>query len=223
MKASKRLRSRQRGSAFIEFVLSISLFWLPLFLGTLVIGFNLVRAVQVTEVCRDAGHMYSQGTDFSTTTYQNLLIDMATGLNLSNSGANGVYGGTSGNGVVVLSTVIYVNAAACTAGGYSGNTCPNINQPVIARQIVIGNNTVHASTFGTPTVSEMDSSGNVAQGSPHTSGYLNDSADRAANFLSVIPLTSGQLAYVSEMWVTSPDLSWWSFLGTTGEAARSIF
>src|SRR5690349_11516666 len=95
--------SRERGSALIEFVLAFSLFWLPLFFGTLVIGFSLIRGVQVTQICRDAGHMYSYGIDFSQQSYRNLLAGIAQGYNLT----------SSGNGVVVLSTVTYITSTDC--------------------------------------------------------------------------------------------------------------
>lgn len=203
----KNTHLRQRGSALIEFVLCVSLFWVPLFLGTVVIGFNLIRAVQVTQVCRDSGHMYSYGIDFSQPAYQNLLVSLAPGLNITTSG---------GSGVVVLSTITYIGPNDCVAGGYSSN-CANVNTAVITRQIVVGNTALHASVFGTPASQFMDSSGNVSP-----AGYLNNSNCRAAGFSSVIPLVSGQFAYMSEMWVTAP--SWWSFLGTTsGISARSIF
>ena len=207
MRKRKTPRSGERGSAFIEFLLSLSLFWIPLFLGTLVIGFNLVRAVEVTQVCRDAGHMYSYGIDFSLAAYQNLLVSLAPGLGMATGG---------GNGAVVLSTITFIGPNDCKAGGYPSN-CTNVNTPVITRQIVIGNSSVHASAFGTPPSKYMDSSGNVSP-----AGYLNDASCRALGFSNVIALSSGQFAYLSEMWVKSP--SWWSYLGsTTVVSARSIF
>lgn len=197
----------ERGSALVEFVLCVSLFWVPLFLGTVVIGFNLIRAVQVTQVCRDSGHMYSYGIDFSQPVYQNLLVNLAPGLGITTSG---------GNGVVVLSTITYIGSNDCIAGGYPSN-CANVNTTVITRQIVIGNTGLHASVFGTPPGQFMDSSGNVSP-----AGYLNNTTCQAKGFSSVIPLVSGQFAYMSEMWVTEPNL--WNYLGTsTGISARSIF
>lgn len=202
-------RSRQRGSALIEFVLCVSLFWVPLFLGTVVIGFNLIRAVQVTQVCRDAGHMYSYGIDFSQPAYQNLLESLAPGLNMTSTSSGA-------SGVVVLTTVTYIDSTNCTAGGYSSN-CANVNTTVITRQIVVGNTSLHASAFGTPPSKYLDSEGNVSP-----AGYLNDTTCQATGFSNVIPLVSGEFAYMSEMWVTSP--SWWSYLGTTEQvSSRSIF
>lgn len=195
--------SRERGSALVEFVLSISLFWVPLFLGTLVVGFGLVRAVQVTQLCRDAGHMYSFGMDFSQPAYQTLLANMAQGYTLT----------STGNAVIVLSTIEFIGPNECSG-------CTNENTPVFTRQIVVGNSSIHASSFGTPPSADMnsDGSGDVLQ-----SAYLNDSRDQATGFSNVIPMTDGQYAYVAEMWVQSPDVRWWSFLGQTSLSARSIF
>ena len=207
MQTPKTPRLRQRGSALVEFVLGIALFWVPLFFGVLVIGFGLVRAVQVTQVCRDAGHMYAYGIDFTLPTYQTLLASLAQGYTLT----------SSGNAVVVLSTVTYISSTDCQAGGYPP-TCANVNQMVITRQIVVGNSSIHGSSFGTPPAGDMGTDGNVT-----AAGYLNDPLCQASNFSNVIPLTDGQYAYVSEMWVNSPDVNWWSVLGATALSARSIF
>ncbi len=211
MAHSARRHRSERGTAVIEFAFCFALFWIPLFLGSIVIGFNLIRAVQVTQVCRDAGHMYAGGIDFSQTTYQNLLVSLGIGLNMTSTG---------GNGVVILSTVTYIDSSACTAGGYTADTthCPNLNKDVFTRRIVVGNSSLHTSTLGTPNSAEMDSSGNLS-----VSGYLTDTTNQVANFSSIIPLTSGQFAYVSEMFVSSPDTSWWSSMSTPQIAARSIF
>jgi hypothetical protein len=204
-----KLRNSERGSALVEFVLCFSLFWLPLFLGTLVLGFNLVRAIQVTQVCRNAGHMYAYGTDFSQIAYQNLLVGQAPGLNMTVNG---------GNGVVILSTITYADATACQAAGLQDN-CPNQGKAVFTRRIVIGNRSLNTSTFGTPASNIMDGNGNISSASS-----LTDASAVANGFLDVVPLQSStQLAYVAEMWVISPDYNWWSAFGTTGSSARAIF
>ncbi len=191
----------------MEFVLGVALFWIPLFFGVLVIGFALVRAVQVTQVCRDAGHMYAYGIDFTLPSYQTLLASLAQGYNLT----------STGNAVVVLSTVTYISSTDCQAGGYTSN-CANVNQMVITRRIVVGNSSIRSSSFGTPPAGDMGTDGNVT-----AAGYLNDPACQAVNFTNVIPLTDGEYAYVAEMWVNSPDINWWNVLGTTAIGARSIF
>ncbi len=191
----------------MEFVLGVALFWVPLFFGILVIGFALIRAVQVTQVCRDAGHMYAYGIDFTLPSYQTLLASLAQGYSLT----------STGNAVVILSTVTYISSNDCVAGGYPSN-CANANQMVITRRIVVGNSSIHSSSFGTPPAGDMGTDGNVT-----AAGYLNDPQCQAANFSNVIPLGDSQYAYVSEMWVNSPDVNWWSVLGTTALSARSIF
>lgn len=201
----------QRGSAMVEVTLVTSLFLIPLLFGTIILGLNLIREIEVTEVCRDAAHMYAFGIDFSQSSYQNLLVDLAQGLNFSTSG---------GNGVVILSTVTFVGPNDCTAAGYQANTssCPNMNQTVFTRRIVVGNSSLRQSGFGTPNSGDMDSEGDIS-----ASTYLTDTSTRAVGFSSLIPLTSGQFAYMSEMYLATPDLSWWNYLGTTSISARSIF
>src|SRR5947209_17976176 len=93
-------RKHQKGSALVEFCLCLTLFWTPLFIGTYQIGFNLIRAVQVTQICRDAGHMYSMGTDFTQSANQNLLSSLIPAIMDPTS---------SGNTVIYLSTVTYVD------------------------------------------------------------------------------------------------------------------
>ena len=86
----RRLRTGrgERGSAVIEFLLCASFFLIPLLMGSVVIGMDLIYAVQVTEVCRDAAHMYSYGIDFSQTGNQNELLKIAQGLNMTATGGN---------------------------------------------------------------------------------------------------------------------------------------
>lgn len=195
----------------VEFTCAAGLFLVPLLLGTIVIGQNLIRAIETTQVCRDASHMYAYGVDFSQPSNQNILINIGQGLNLQVSG---------GNGVVILSTVTYIDGTACQAGGYQPNasSCANYMQTVFTRRLVIGNSSIRSSAFGTPNPSLIDSSGNISQ-----AGYLNDTSTRAVGFSSVVPLSANQFAYMGEMYVASPDLNWWGLLGNTGSSARSIF
>jgi hypothetical protein len=203
---------KERGSAFVEFVLCFSLFWIPLFFGVWIIGFSTIRAMQVTQVCRDAAHMYAYGTDFSQAAYQTMLVNMAPGLSLNTNG--------TGNGVVVLSTITYVTQNDCTAANITASNCTNANQTVFTRRIVIGNSAVHSSTFGTPSSSIIDSTGSIS-----AANYLTNTSARATSFPTItnIQLTSGQFAYVAEMWVNSPDLNFWGGLSNPVSGARFIF
>jgi|SRR5579875_476818 len=200
-------RARERGSALIEFLLCMALLIVPLLLGTTVLGLNLVREIQVTEVCRDATHMYSQGVDFTETSYQTELFKIAQGLNIT---ANG------GNGVIILSTITYIDSNACAAGGVSNSNCTNLGKNVFTRQVVIGNSALQASAYGTPPV-DSSNSDNVSE-----TNYLTNSAAQAQNF-TLISLSAGQYAYVGETYFQTPDLSWWGPLGTTHISARFVF
>jgi hypothetical protein len=180
-------------------------------LGTIVLGLNLARSIRVTELCRDAGHMYAYGVDFSQTANQNLLLRLANGLNIT---------ATSGNGVIIFSTVTYIAASDCTAGGLTANAsqCPNLNYMVFTNRLVIGNASLKTSAFGTPNSGDMDSSGSIS-----SSEFLTDTTTRATGFSNLITVSSGQYAYVSEAYFSSPDYDWTGFLTGTGVAARNVF
>ena len=206
--------SEEKGSALIEFVFCFGLFWAPLFLGMLTVGFNLIAAVQVTQLCRDAAHMYSQGIDFSQATYKTLLINLAPGLGLA---------ATGGKGEVILSSITYIDDTDCSAAGLNNSTCTNRLKYVVTRRIVIGNTGTGfpTSNFGTPSSGILDSAGNVTSsgGTPY---YLTNSSAQAGNFQTStgVTLTSQHYAYTAETYVQSP---YWTSLGTSGIAARSIF
>jgi hypothetical protein len=213
-----RNRSAQRGTATVEFALCVSLMWFPLFLGATQFGFKLIQAMQVTQVCRDAGHMYAYGISFSQTSNQYLLASLAPSLNVDPTAR----GGTS---VVILSTVNYIDQAECQSGGYS-STCPNFGLTVFTNQVVVGNPSLRVSAFGTP-ITDSSGTGNVPQGSPATSGYLNQSSAVVKNFPGLTLSTGStgqQYAYISEMYSQSAGMN--LFLPGTGTAwviATSFF
>jgi hypothetical protein len=198
----------------VEFVLCMGMFWLPLFLGACQFGFELIQAIQVTQVCRDAGHLYAYGINFTQSPNQYLLASLAPNLGVDPTGVGG-------SSVVILSTVNYIGTADCQAGGYS-STCPNYGTVVFTSQVIVGNQSLHSSAYGTPST---DSLGNVAAGSPSTSGYLNASSAVVQNFPG-ITLSTGttgqQYAYISEMYSKASGLRWF-FPGTDWVNAVSFF
>jgi hypothetical protein len=201
---------REQGSAIIEFVLAATFFIVPLLLGTMTIGFNLVRATQVSQFTNDSAHLYSKGVDFSQNTNQQLLVPLSSGLNFELDG--------TGDGVLVFSTLLMVSAGDCTAGGLQANnaSCPNLGKVVVTRRIVVGNTSVFTTTYGSP--SSTDSSGNVPQAT-----YLTSAGDQAASFSSVLPLASGQIAYLTECYFDSPDYDLTGFLTGVGNYAMGVF
>ena len=168
----------ERGSSTIEFAFC-SLILMPLLLGGLSVGFNLVRANQVAQFTRDAGHQYAYGIDFTQSSAQQLLVMLATGLNFSLA---------SGTGLVIFSNVLMVGPNDCTAGGLQANTasCPNLNQTVYTRWYRVGNTAVYTSTFGTPTTA------NSSTGLINSSSYLVDMSARASGISNLMTMSASQ-------------------------------
>jgi hypothetical protein len=201
---------REKGTAIIEFVLAAALFIVPLMLGTMTIGFNLLRATEVAQFTDDSAHMYSEGIDFSQTTNQEMLLPLSAGLDFSISGG--------GTGVLVFSTLLMVGASDCQAGGLQPNTasCPNLGSVVVTRRIVVGNSSVFTTSFGSP--SSTDSEGNVS-----ANVYLTSTADQANAFNNVLPLATSQIAYLTECYFNSPDYDLTGFLPNVGNYAMGVF
>ncbi len=205
MRPPSRRRKRQLGNELIEFAL-VATFLLPLLFGTVVVGLNLSRSIQATQVSRDAGHMYSRGVDFSDAANQRLIERLAQGLNIRLSG---------GAGVVILSTITFIGEAQCTAAGLSTVACTNLNYPVTTNRIVIGNASARASAFGTPSPSLIASDGDVAN-------YITETSARANGFNAVLALQPGEVAYVAEVYVPSSDFGLPGY-ETTGVYSRTVF
>lgn len=202
--------SRQSGTALIEFALCGAV-WIPLLLGTIFIGINVARSIEVTQICRDAGHMYAYGVDFSQPGNKAILVQISTGFDITPAG---------GKGVFILSTVMKVGDDQCKAGGLTPDSanCPNLNQTVFTRRLLVGNSSLRASSFGTPLPKYTDANGNIS-----STGYLIDSNSRVAGIPPALVLAAGQNAYLAEAYFSSPDLNWNSFSTNSGIYASFIF
>lgn len=206
-------RKRQRrpaprgesGNAIIEFSLAMS-FSVMLLFGTLAVGINLSKGIQAAQIARDAAHMFASGIDFSKTANKNELINITNGTGMTVSG---------GNGVIVLTALRHVFAADCTAAGLQANatSCPNYGKDGTLTRVVIGDSTLRTSYYGTPTT--VASNGGV--------DYLRDTGGGTTNFAAVMTLTAGQVAYVAEVYLSSPDLSYLNEPSTGGIYARAVF
>jgi len=199
----------KRGSSAIEFAFC-SLVLMPLLLGGLSVGFNLVRAAQVAQFTDDAGHQYAYGIDFTQASAQQLLVKLATGLNFSLNG---------GTGEVIFSNILMVGPNDCTAGGLQPNTgsCPNLNQAVYTRWFRVGNTTLFTSTFGAPTTADPTT------GIISSASYLVSSSSRANGITNVIPLSASQSIYLTEVYFSSSDYNITGFITGSGVYARAIF
>jgi len=197
MKNRMRGKRGRSGAVIIEFVLAAALIYTPLILGTMVIGMNLIRAIQVTQVNRDAGHMFARGIDFSVPANQAILQHLAGGLDLT----------PSGKSVVILSQIMRVDCPGPPA-------CANHGVAVFVRQIVLGNGSLRASRYGTP---PTGSGGMVPN-------YMTNPAARTSNFHpAVMDMQMGETAYVAEAFYNSTELNLPGFMTNTGVAARGIF
>jgi hypothetical protein len=209
---AKSSRSGRRGSSGVEFALS-TIFWVPLLVGTFGIGFKLVNANRAQQVCRDVGHMYAYGVDFSQSANQDIAVNLGEGLGFSKTG---------GPGVLILSVMKMIGSSDCTASGYVPNgttpnttNCPNLNRIVVSQRLYIGNTTLRSSAFVTPSNSLLDSSGNIS-----LVQQVSNTALRSSTFSNLLALASSQVGYLTEAYFTSPDLNGAT---TNGTYTRVIF
>jgi len=194
-------RKSERGNSVLEFAL-VAMPLVTMLLGVVVVGLNLGRSVQCSQVCRDTGSMYVRGVDFSRDGNKDILVRMAQGLGITRTG---------GTGVIILSKVTWVPASQCTA--LSLSPC-NSNRHVVTQRIVIGNQALRASALGTPNSGLIDSSGIV-------SNYMQEGS-AVANLVG-LQLSQNEFAYVAESYFSSPDYDLPGFQSGSGVYSRSIF
>jgi hypothetical protein len=212
---SIRRRKRQRGNEMVEFALMAS-FLVPVLLWVFVNGMNLIRMIQCTQICRDIGNQYIHGLDFSTLAAQTLASNLATGYGLTVSGFSGDASGNeqsntsnTGNGLVILSEVMYVGTNACAALPVNVS-CTNSGKYVFIQRVAFGNASIQfngvtvASALGSPTGAVISDSGNVQN-------YLTDANAVAATAGNLITLSDSQVAYVSETFFADPSLGFSAF------------
>jgi len=209
MDSEKRKRENQRGNAILEFAM-VSIVLFPLLLGVVSLGVNLGHTTQTIQICRDAGHMYAKGVDFSQSGNQQVIVDIASPM--------GITSATAGTGVVILSQIMQVYQDECTAAGVT--SCSNLGSNVVINRIVIGNST-YTSHYATPNPSLIDSSGNIGTGTNTTNGYLNDSSVVVANLGTT--LSEGQIVYLSEAYFSTPDVSYLGGPASGGVYATTFF
>jgi hypothetical protein len=178
-----------RGSSLIELAMFVSVAC-PLLLGLTSVGIRLGRGIQATQVTRDVAHMYALGADFTLAGTQAIARTLASGFDL----------GASGNSVLIFSRITKVSQIDCTAAGL--NNCPNLDQPVITQRIVMGNQNLRASNYGTPPPQFIGTQGNIL-----SSDYCVQSSLIAYGFAKVISLAEDQVTWVVEGFFSMPDLN----------------
>lgn len=198
-------RRKLRGSTMLELALMLSLA-VPMLLGIVGVGLELGRTLSATQVTRDVAHMYAMGADFSLTGAKNIAATLSRDFSLA----------SNGNAVLILSRVVKVYQADCTANSMS--SCPNLNQTVFAQRIVIGNSALRASNFGTPPANYVDSSGNIKP-----TDYLQQNLLVASGFDSVLSLQQGESARVVEGYFSMPELNLTGSSSGGGYYVRLLF
>lgn len=201
-------RRNQRGTQVVEFAVC-SVFLAVLFMGTMLVGMRLGRTIQVTQVARDTAHMYARFVDFSKPGNQDLVVRIASGLNLTRTG---------GDGVVILTQLLRVEDQQCLDGGVSLAMCSNRNKTVAIHRVVIGDSALRPSEFVTPNPAIIGADGKILP-----TDYLRNGTAAATTFPSVLALNAGEFAYVVEAFFNSPGLDSLGYFSGNGVYSRSIF
>lgn len=205
----------EAGNSIVEFAL-VSVFLVPLLIGTFTVGMSMNRSLGVSSFTRDIGAMFvTSSVDFSQPGPQSIAVRLAQGLGLNNTGNPGHTGGTVGNGVVLLSIALRVGTRECDTLATSTlrNQCNTeigngaVARYVYTRRIVIGNNTRGVSYFGTPTCARN------ADGTINASNYLtlplssNCAAINATTFDNVLVLQASENTFIVETHFDAPELN----------------
>ena len=205
----------ESGNSMVEFAI-VAPFWIAVLFGTVAMGTNLTRTIQVVQTSRDLANMYAQGTDFSSQSSRNLMLgdggnsaSLVQGMDLS----------SGGNAVIYLSQVRHIyqgtsGDADCTP------SCTNGNHDVFENYITFGNTSLYSSYLGAaPPSSQLDAHDNVKNPTTNTSDKTNQNRLFATSFS---PPGNGAVAYVVEVFMSSPDISFLGFSGA-GNYSRAVF
>jgi hypothetical protein len=220
---------RRKGQELVEFSIT-ALMLAALLVGCFVTGMNLIRSIQVNQVCGNMDDMYIHGADFSTYAMQQLAQRLAQGLGLqigtTFTGNNAGNTSNQGNALVTVSRVMYVGSTTspnCVAVGASN--CTNANSFVFTQRIQFGNGTLSGqapSTVGSPTTTVISSAGVITNPVTDAGAKLPAAYQTSFNHLWQTALQDGQVCYVVELYVQSPDLTLGSFAGGS-VYARSFY
>jgi hypothetical protein len=231
---TQRRKQRQSGQEIVEFGLVLVLF-VPLLLGAVATGMGMVQSIQTNSICRDLDDMYIHGADFSTYSMQQMAQRLAQGMNLqigsSFSGNKQANTSNGGNGIVMVSQIMWVGGATspnCQSVGASN--CANANSFVFTQRIEFGNSTLKTTTnntLGDPTTTNISSQGIVFN--PNTDSGAKLSNPGQTNMQSLwqsgangtTALVDGQVVYVVETYFKN-SMTFGSF-SPAGTYARYFF
>ena len=230
-------RRKQSGSAIVELAIVFPMLTMMLF-AVVGLGVMLGRFIVAEQICRDVAHMYSDGVDFSQASNQNIIIQqLAAGTGIT---------ATGGNGIIILSQILTVYQADCTASAVSN--CANVGLPVFTQRLYIGKQSLKASSYGTPVgTGLLDAQGNIlasvymsnSNATVQTTnfiGQLDDAISRAGGTAPGSSPTCGAVnanptcaqaqddsAYIAEVFFTYPDIGFLGWSTAGGAYVRFIF
>ncbi len=210
------LRRRGRhGNTIVEFGL-VAIFLVPLFLGTINLGLSLGYNLQVAQISRDAGHMYVRQLDFSLDASKEVVVRMALGMGMTKS---------AGNGIVILTKVLYLGDDQCAAGGLTQGSCPNWGRAVIVQRHTIGDSSLKTSTIGTPpaglVLTGPDAASGLKMGDILPANYLTQGSLITSATETLLPgMLAGETAYIVESYFKTPD---WSLKQSYTETAEGVY
>ena len=174
-------------------------------MGVIVIGVDLGRSVQVTQICRDADSMYVRGLDFSLIGNQQVLVRLGQNMNLQTTG---------GDGLVTLSKVTFLPDSTC--GSPPDPNC-TVGKNVLMQRIIFGNTSLTGTKFPTAGAVSQDAAGNV-------NNYITDPNAVISNFVSLgLQLKPNEVSYVAETYFRTPDTNIGSYQPNQGIYSQAFF
>jgi hypothetical protein len=195
---------KEQGHSILEFAL-IAMPTVTMLLGVVVVGIDLGRADQVTEICRDADAMYVRGIDFSLAGNQQELVRLGQNMNLQTTG---------GDGLVTFSKVIFIPDPSC--GSPVDPNC-TVGKNVLMQRIVFGNTTLQATHYPTAGTVTQDGQGNVAN-------YTTDAHAVISTFTTNgFQLKPNEISYVAETYFRTLDVSMAGIGSSPGIYAQAFF
>lgn len=163
-----RNQRKLRGASSIEFAL-LTVVWLPLVLGIMAFGINMIIGLQVIHVARDAAKLYALGTPFQDfyTANQQLLSRLSKEI-----GGIDTTGAHRGPGAMIFSNITYIGKYQCSAQGSAyadlsttpptpKAACTNYGHFVFQERYTVGNTSMRTSNFGAPDPALLDSLGHL--------------------------------------------------------------
>jgi|SRR5215472_13634147 hypothetical protein len=237
---NKQLRRRgERGNTIVEFAL-VMVFLVPMFAGSFTIGMGLAKAIQVSNVTRDAVVLMvrsntdpQSGLDLSQNQNQRIIVRAAAGLGMNSDAQYDP--NPNGNSVVYLSRVVKVGPNECALGvspppsgvpnatppdyGWTTGNCPNYGSYAFSYRVVIGNGSRWSSTIGQPQTTAVRTDGTVSPVDVATNNAVQANSFTSATGMTLLP---GVYALVSEMYADVSFLNFFSILSNPTLYARSI-